>query len=512
MPVGRRDAIYLCTAMAAFVALWLGYPHQFNDSDPFWYSLRADYFMHHGAFGHVFDGLPETFDFRLGVILPVALIYKMFGVTILTTHLYPLCAALALIAIVWVALPDVKARLFGLAFCLTSVPLFDGAVDLYRDLIASAWLAASVALLDARLANAVRAGSWPLFPVLAVGCVFGAFLAKESAYWVLPVWFYVFVRDMRSCEGGLLWRRFYLPVLMTGVVLGMFYLWFNAVVWGDPWAQLSTIAAAFAKQRAHPDAWWTIYSGHSLLSRLTLEPALMLYRSFGPVLVFALLGFFVLPRALVVWGVYTASCLALFWFGSTNLSHYDPLPLYPRYILPALPGLYIVAASFAARLDFAGARWPVVGCGLVAVLVLAITAVPYVRYVRGWSGIENGEAAAMQIVRAAVAAQPATAYVLVTADARSAAALAFYFSYAYPENLTVRPAAGIDAGVRFAATRAFLYANETRSAFLSSAYGEKVFNANFRKSGLQVLFEQGGTVLYEAATADALRAIAPERK
>ena len=36
MPVGRRDAIYLCTAMAAFVALWLGYPHQFNDSDPFW--------------------------------------------------------------------------------------------------------------------------------------------------------------------------------------------------------------------------------------------------------------------------------------------------------------------------------------------------------------------------------------------------------------------------------------------------------------------------------------------
>ena len=53
---------------------------------------------------------------------------------------------------------------------------------------------------------------------------------------------------------------------------------------------------------------------------------------------------------------------------------------------------------------------------------LAITAVPYVRYVRGWSGIENGEAAAKQIVRAAVAAQPATAYVLVTADARSAAA------------------------------------------------------------------------------------------
>lgn len=512
MPAGRRDAIYLAATMAAFVALWLGYPHQFNASDPWSYSLRADYFMRHGVFGHVFNGLPETFDFRLGVILPVALIYKIFGVTILTTHLYPLCAALALIAIVWLALPGRKARLFGLALCLTSVPLFDGAVDLYPDLIAAAWMAASVALLDARTGNAVRAGSWSLVPVLAVACAFCAFLAKESAYWVLPVWLFVSVRDMLSGEAGLLWRRFYLPAIGTGVGLGMLYFLFNAVVWGDPRAQFQTIAAVFAKQRADPDTWWTIYSGNGLLRRLTVEPALLLFRSHGPVLVFALLGGFALPRPLAVWGVYTVTCLALFWFGSTNLTHYDPLPLYPRYILPALPGLYIAAASFAARLELAGLRRPILNETLVAILVLSITCVPFGKFVRSWGSVDSGEADAMRIVREAVAVHPTTNHVLLTADARSADALAFYFAYAYPENLKVRAATGAGDSALTSYARLFLYANDERSAFLSGAYGERVFNEAFRKAGLPVLFERGGVALYEAATADALRAAAPDKK
>jgi hypothetical protein len=491
-----RDTAALVVATIVYVALWRAYPHQFNASDPWAYSLRAYNFMAHYDFGFMADPELQTFDFRIGAWLPVSLFYGLFGVTILTTHLWSLVAALAVMAIVWAALPDLRSRLIGLVLCLTAVPLFEAAVDLYPDLIVAAFMAASVLLLNARASSAARTTAWWLAPALAVVCPFVAFLAKLSAYWVLPVWLFAFACDLRSDERARLLRRFYAPAIATWLVLGILYLGFNHAVWGDALARFKVVAASIAAEQAHPDIWWSNYTGHGLLRRLTIEPALMLYRAYGAVVVLAILSAFILPRGLRLWAIYTATCTGMFWFGPTSLTPYDVLPLHARYILPALPGLYILAAYFASRLRVA-ADGGAAGNALALALVLAIACLPFVKYMRSWQRVDLGEAHAMRQVKDEVAANAGKRYALITADARSAEALKFYFGYELPKNLTMVAAAYFERS-KLAADKYFLFANDDRSAFLKQAYGETVFNDAFRAAGAPLVLRQGAVSLYAA--------------
>jgi len=455
--------LVLLSAAVLFAALWALYPQEFVASDPWAYSSRAYAILTGPDFGP-----NHPFSHRLAVTLPTALFYGLFGVNIWTTDLWPLCASLLILAVVWTALPTAWSKVLGALLCVTSVALIHASTELLPDVVAGALMAASALLLFRRRRLAEGRFAWA-FAGLPVLLAFLAFEAKESAYWLLPLWLAAAWSDSRGREWPLLLRRFYVPAILTGAVLGGAYLAFCAFVWGSAFARLAAIQSLTGQH-----LWaWDHASRWELVKRLTIAPVELLTMQYGmAVLALAALGFVLAPASLQPWCWYTAACLLFYWFGSTSLTRYEPMPLSERMTLPVLPGLYILAAYGASRLSIAGMATARHGRLLAASLVTLLLLGPLAGELLSWRQHERAEAQAMAIVTSAVQDEPGTQMLLVCSDERSVQALAFYFGYRLPPNLR---AATVDELLRTpalaAAERAFVFVNHPRSLFLAEAFG-----------------------------------------
>lgn len=494
-----RLRLVLLSAAALFAAMWAFYPQEFVASDPWAYSSRAYAILTGLDFGP-----NHPFSHRLAVTLPTALFYGVLGVNIWTTDLWPLCASLLIIAVIWTALPTAWSKIIGALLCVTSVALIHASTALLPDIIAGALMAASALLLFRRRRQlTARRWTWT-FACAPVLLAFLAFEAKESAYWLLPLWIAAVWSDSRDAEWPRMWRRFYVPALLTGVVLGGAYLAFCAFVWGSAFARLSAIQSLTGQH-----LWaWDHASRWELMKRLTIAPVELLTLQYGaPVLALAALGVVLAPASLQPWCWYTAACLLFYWFGSTSLTRYEPMPLTERMTLPLLPGLYILAAYGASRLSIAGAatlragRWPAFA------LVVALLIGPLAGEVLSWRTHDRAEAQAMSIVTAAVDHEPDARLLLLCSDERSAQALAFYFGYHLPPNLHT---ATVDELLRTpalaAADRAFVFANHPRSTFLSDAFGVKTYDDEIAAAGGAPAFDRDGVSLRVTTDVAGLRA------
>lgn len=102
-----------------------------------------------------------------------------------------------------------------------------------------------------------------------------------------------------------------------------------------------------------------------------------------------------------IWLVATASIVVLFWFGSSSASAYEPLPVMTRMILPALPGILVLAALATDRafelLRDSGSR-----IGLVVGLAVAV-ALPGALSVERMISRARPETSAYAVLRAEVA-------------------------------------------------------------------------------------------------------------
>jgi hypothetical protein len=516
---------WLLLFLFLYITLWFLYPHEFIASDPWAYSLRAFEISDDFKFGD-----NHVFSHRIGVTLPIALLYTIFGVNIITTNLWLLCAALLIVVVVWSALPDKTSKIIGAALCITSVPLFTASVALYPDIIATAFMASSTLVLFRRktvIEAPVRA--WLLTPISAIFMLFMAFLAKESAYWVLPLWALAFIADVREGKRTMLLRRFYLPVFIIGVLLGIGYLIFCHVTWGSALARLKSIQALTGQH-----LWsWDRASSWQLIKRLTISPVRLLQSYYGaPILILALLALALRwPSRLVLtfsirqpaqlketgeqqeqeraltrsWGCYTVVCLLFFWFGSTSLTRYEPMPLMERMTLPLLPGLYVLAALMAARLFVNSERAGRYNSLILILLVLGVGGVPFARYVSSWRGQKLAEANAMAIVQQETTKHSETEHLLVCSDVRSPASLAFYFSYKYPANLRALSVGTLSDELLRSAGRRFVFVHKQRSTFLKSSYGHPSYDAEIDALGLAPVYESGDVKLFISEREDELR-------
>jgi hypothetical protein len=172
------------------------------------------------------------------------------------------------------------------------------------------------------------------------------------------------------------------------------------------------------------------------------------------------------------------------------------MPLTERMTLPALPGLYILAAYGASRISVLAPTMSRRATWLPIVLVASLVAAPLAQELLSWRGRLRPEAGGMVIVRDEVLRDPGHQYVLVSSDPRSPESLAFFFDYQYPSNLRVISA---DALVRSAspieAHRAFVFANRERSQFLADAFGVKSYDAEIADTGLAPVYDVGGVSL-----------------
>ncbi|MBA3451591.1 MAG: hypothetical protein H0T42_00680 [Deltaproteobacteria bacterium] len=429
--------------MVAELIIIIASQGDFAASDPLWYADIA----HHISLdaGEFFTSPPRhPFQMRVGLTLPLSLIYRVFGVSLLTTNLPSILAALGVMLVVYAAAPTPRAKLIGLVLVLACTPLVRHASMLNVDLPAAA-LMAGVTLFLAR--------RWVL---LAMVTWFAAFLVKETGLWCAPLWIYVIVVDARATGLRTAARR-YAPAFAVGAALAITYLVVCARIWGDPWARFAGI-----EELTDGHAWsMTDKSAAQWIERLGWATPVALGKLFLATLIPAVLAPWLVRREDRIWLVSTGSILALFWFGSTSLSAYAPLPMSARMMLPVLPGILVLATlGTEGAIDrLRGSRWQT---PLLVVFAAAVL-VPGALSIRFLISRPRPETDAYAIVRHAVA-DPARRVVLVCGDPRCSPISTFHFGFAPPPNLTILFAGNFAAMQRPAGITAFVMVNLRRGA------------------------------------------------
>lgn len=500
--LAAQDRLYLAATLTAFALIWLALPKELGFSDPWWYSRAANGIAKNWDFGGA--DLDAVFTLRLGVVFPTAIIYKIFGVTIATTTLWPLCAVLLIVFVVWSALPNSRTRRIGLSLCLLCFALWDSSAALYGDIVASAFMAASLLLLIRR--ETAQPSRLALIAVSSVTLMFFAFLAKETSYWLLPLWALAIFEDRKDRRRL---RLFWAPAIAAGTALGLGYLLLCHAIWGDPFIRMKIV-----NDLTHVHLWDVDKLSHKdFLKRMTTGPIELFAGYFGPIFFLGLGGLLVCPKRDRYWAYYSILCILFYWFGSASPSAYEPLPLVPRMITPVLPALLVLSAHLTARLAVVGrepsglSRWAPLG---VIFLMMSVSLLPIAK---SFANPQTQESRAMSRLQEIIGAQPDVQRLLITSDGRSAESLAFHFDYAYPRSLKVVAASkAADETVR--AERIYVYVNEASSKFLAETYGEPDRDSVLESLKLPKVFEAAPVTIFEAESAEErqkLRALLSER-
>jgi hypothetical protein len=425
----ERPWLALLVAAIVYVALFLALQRDLSASDPLWYAARAHELAFHPA--RLFAAHNNyPFVMRLGLTGPIALAYRLFGVSTLTTNLPCLLAGLGTLGLAYAAPSTPRGKALAVLFALLCTPLVADAHELAPDLPCAAVMAASVLCLSRRARP--RGPGWV---AAAVAIWFAAFQIKEVALWLAPVWGYAVIGDLR--HRGRRWvARTFAPALVLGAALAAGYLALCAALWGDPLARFHGIDDAASTHEwslvGKPAAAW--------IARLTWQPALLLWHMFRVALVPVVASPWLVRRRDRIWIVAAASIVLLYWFGSATATIYLPLPILRRMMLPALPAIVVVAAlATDAALDRgAGARV------LAAVLAVCL-AVPSVHVVlTNLAAVARPEEAAFAALRREVTGTTERV-VLVCGDPRCPPIAAFYFGFDPPAHLDIVMAADFAA-------------------------------------------------------------------
>jgi hypothetical protein len=422
-----RPRIALIAALAAYPALWLSVQRDITTADPMGYASYAYQLAFHPA--QLFAS-HDTYPFamRFGVTAPIAIAFRLAGVSTIATNLPNLLAGLGIIAIAYAAAGTPRARWLAIGYALVCTPLVVDARELTADLVCGALMAASILCLMRR--DRLR-GAWWVVAAMAVS--FAAFQAKEIAVWCAPVWIYAAAADLRA-YGARRVAHTFAPAIGVGAALAAGYLALCAALWGDPLARIHSVEGAvdghYWSLIGHPASEW--------VARLTWEPPQLAYRMFGALLVPVVVSPWLVRGRDRIWVVATASILLCYWFGSSTLTTYLPLPTHRRMLLSLVPGFVVLAAlATNAAIDLAQRRIRDPRLPIAIGLALAIfLVVPHVNRVRKNMWVEHSDIAAYAALRAEVAATP-DQVVVVCADANCPTYTQFYFGFAPPDNLSI---------------------------------------------------------------------------
>lgn len=488
--MNMRSILILFSFILLFVLFWLYLPQAYIASDPWAYSSRAYSIMENLDFGK-----GHVFDHRIGLTVPVAIIYKLFGISITTTNLIALLSIIVIFITLWAALPDNKSRIIGLFLAITSVPLLKASSALLPDIVATAFMGISSLLLFNRY-KYITYRHWIVFPLSAMLFLFLAFLAKLSAYWVLPLWIIYIFQDMRE-KNYLVFKHFYIPAILFGVILGIGYLYFSYITWGSPLARLESVQSLTGVHL------WTAenMSTWDMLKRLTVSPIILFFKEYNIIPLLVLVSPWVVPKEIRSWVYYVFFCIGFFWFGSTSFTQYDPMPLMDRMVLPALPGMYILAAYVISKVDLSSSRLVFGSYIIPVILVLALTIYPFARYVKYLQTKDFSESHAVGYFKIYTQEDDNLQYLLLCSDQRSAKYLKIYFSYNYPKNLKVMTLGKLDDNL-LQNHKVLIYVDESRSKFLYSAYNKKNYDEEIKTLKLNQLFTENSISLYEVSTVE----------
>ncbi|MFD2784010.1 ArnT family glycosyltransferase [Hymenobacter rubripertinctus] len=339
--------------------------------DDYYYARYAHQLLT-GTFGLAPDPqglLHDPLHERPMIFGPVAVLFALFGVNIISATIWPLLATLGCAGLIWALYrrrePVVAAGamlLLGLHYFTLNLSNY-----LYPDNILMFWcLAGAAALLRGREPGR-RADWWGLgFALLS----FAALLSKETIAYYAPFYLGTLTLDAGRRRHG----RFWGAALGTGTVLLAGYLGFYHYYTGDALYRIHLIEQTneFLKEG-------NFLAGNraALLARVTWQPlAFFVEAGLGLMLTLAAVAVGARPEPEApaerpdrrFWLALGGITLLFYWVGSTSLSQYNPISLLPRMTTPLLPPLAL-AAGFGLRRLVARGGWPALLAGLGLLLM-----------------------------------------------------------------------------------------------------------------------------------------------
>ncbi|MCC2545114.1 hypothetical protein LJY25_01540 [Hymenobacter sp. BT175] len=277
---------------------------------------------------------------------PVALLYRLFGVNIITTTLWPLLCTLGCAVLLWALYQRREPVVAAGAMVLLGLHYFTLNLSnyLYPDNILMFWcLAAAAALLTGRKRGFSGQLAWGAG---FAGLNFLALLSKETIVYYLPFYLGLLALDVVRQRNG----RFWLSALLSGAVLLGAYLAFYQLATDDALYRIHLIENTneFLKEGNFLEG-----NRAGLLARVTWQPlSFLLGIGLGIALILALASLFRFQKEPAsdagFWVGLAFSTLAFYWFGSTSVTQYNPITLIPRMTTPLLPPLCL-AAGFGLK-------------------------------------------------------------------------------------------------------------------------------------------------------------------
>jgi len=356
----------LFVAAALRLRLFAGYAG-FDDAE----YARIAYRIAVGTFVAGDYGGPVVFPLRVGLTVPTALGFGVFGFGEWSMVLYPFILSLLSLGLAYVCAGHFFGQRAGLiaAALMSVIPLEVGsATKLLPDMPAAFYAAMGVTIVAVGSRAGAEKGAQRIFwyGVLA-GAAFGlSWLCKESVTFLAPFCLTYFAICFRQD------RRMAL-LLWAGVAAGSLGILFGEMIayYQATGNFLYRFHAIERNYRLIENGFFTQGSdfgwregesyARALAKRLLIEgPALLLLQYeflFVPLvgLIAAFHGWYSKDRAFLVPSLWLVTLLLMFNFSSTSLTSYMPLPLFHRYFYMIIFPAVVLTAGLVAKLAFQGA-------------------------------------------------------------------------------------------------------------------------------------------------------------
>jgi 4-amino-4-deoxy-L-arabinose transferase-like glycosyltransferase len=325
---------------------------------------------------------------RVGLTIPVAIVYRLFGVSEWTTVLVPLLASAAsvplLVAVGRRLFPARAALLAGLLM-LTFPVYVRYATTLVPEPVMEFWILLGLAAL------LIAHQSGRATVAFLAGLCFGvAYLSKEIALFA----------GAAIVIYSLLHHRWKLSLAMVAGIslIGLLEHAFYFVGTGDWLYRAHVIGESqvqyFAANEGPIPVAWRLLKAYP---RSMLLPSMDFGLHSAMALLLAVGGMLLIRReALRLLLLWAAIPMIYLNFGSASLSQYLPLPTSPRYIALVYAPIFLLAGAFLHHRWLPAARWR--RLGWATIVLVAITGFSCALLTRG-QGYSSEAVAALRLIR-----------------------------------------------------------------------------------------------------------------
>jgi hypothetical protein len=285
----------------------------------------------------------DTFCHRVGLIYPVALIYKIFGVSDWSSTFFNWICWAGSVLLCYQHLKKYQfGASIGVVLCALDYYHLFLCNKVYPDVPVTLFVMLSLLYLHKMVVDRemtfVNAGFFILFVLIAL-------LTKTTVIYILPFLMVIFAQQLSLKQHRLYW----LKVCFAGFFTLLVFFFVYDVIAGDPFYLLNTIE----KNQYTLTGTYSKLDPWRLIARLTYEPILM-FINCGMIVPFVLSlasfkqvfnkSYWNINDSERFWLAAVLSILGMFWFSSMSFKFYEPMTLNPRMVLLVVPPLAVLAA------------------------------------------------------------------------------------------------------------------------------------------------------------------------